>query len=60
MEFIDVWKIKVPDLGSWYLESNPQIIIEMLTEMEYGSSYLITKRQIEEEEYKKLPEFKGF
>lgn len=60
MEFIDVWKIKVPNLGSWYLENNPQIIIEMLKEMEYGSSYLITKRQIEEKVYKELPEFTGF
>jgi hypothetical protein len=60
MEFIDVWKIKVLDLGSWYLENNPQIIIDMLTEMEYGSSYLITKQQIERGEYKKLPEFTGF
>ena len=55
---LTVYKIECD--GSSYLEQNLGNIQEMLSEMDEGSSYTITKTTIEQEKYDTLKEFTGF
>ena len=60
MAKIKVWSVEIEGLGG-YLEKDADNIVEMLKKMSSGDDpYIIECREIEEDEYNKLPEFLGW
>jgi len=60
MTKIDIWECKITGEKYGYLEESPSNFIDILQDMIDGSSYTITKRRMDEEEFNSLPEFQGF
>ena len=60
MSKIKVWSVKIEGFGSC-LDRDVDSVAEMLKEMQPGDDpYIIECKEMEEEEYEKLPEFMGW
>lgn len=57
---IKVWKLTIDDSGSALIESNPNLLIPEIENMDIGYDFQITCEEMEEEEFNKLGEFDGW
>lgn len=51
---------KVTYEGQWYVDSSLGNCMDMISDLDTGDSITLTKLDMDEKEYKELPEFEGF
>jgi len=56
---IDVWQVE-HDGTSCYVESNLEVVFDLIRDSDVGSEYKITHKRMLASKYNELPEFMGF